>query len=112
MIELLASVIIVALGVTGSFLGYLLRKSQTKIKRLEGVRDQCKKLTRMNDILTSGASIKLTSYERNMIRMALDYEPFRDMMRLPQTRKFIRDTWRSLRIKIKESIGRTLWKRY
>jgi len=104
MIELLASVIIVALGVTGSFLGYLLRKSRTKIKRLEGVRDQCKKLTRMNDILTSGASIKLTLYERNMIRMALEYTPFRDMMRLPQTKKFIRDTWRALRVKIRESI--------
>lgn len=104
MIELLAFVIIVALGVTGSFLGYLFRKSRKKIRRLEGVEVRCAELTRMNDLLTSGASVKLTSYERSMIRMALDYTPFRDMMCLPQTKKFIRDVWRTLREKIKESI--------
>lgn len=99
--------VILVLGVTGAgcFLGYRLRKSLKTIKRLEEFKAKCEELTRMNALLTSGASVKLTLYERNMIRMALDYGPFRDMMRLPQTRKFIRDTWRGLRIKIRESIS-------
>jgi len=101
--NLLTVLVILVLGVTGAgcFLGYRLRKSLKTIKRLE---TSNKKLTRMNTLLTSGASVHLTSYEKNLIKMALDYTPFRDMMRLPQTRKFIRDTWRGLKIKIKESI--------
>lgn len=92
------------IGVVAGTLIYRLCKARKKIRSLEGVSAKCKKLTRMNDLLTSGESVKLTLYEKNLIKMALDYAPFRDMMRLPQTRKFIRDTWRGLRIKIKESI--------
>ena len=97
-------IIAFSIGVVVGTLIYRLYKARQRIKRLEGVSVRCKELTRMNNLLTSGGSVKLTSYERNMIRMALDYEPFRDMMRLPQTRKFVRDTWRGLREKIKESI--------
>lgn len=102
----LATVLVTVFGIgliTGT-LGYLLYKARKRIKKLEGVGARCKELMRINDLLTSGGSVKLTLYEKNVIKMALDYEPFRDMMRLPQTRKFIRDTWRGLREKIRLSI--------
>jgi len=103
----LTVLVILVLGVTGAgcFLGYRLRKSLKAIKCLEEFKAKCEELTRMNDLLTSGESVKLTTYEKNLIKMALDYTPFRDMMRLPRTKKFIRDTWRDLRLKIKESIS-------
>jgi len=97
-------IIAFAIGVIVGTLIYRLCKARKRINRLEGVSARCKELTRMNDLLTSGASIKLTSYEREIILMAIEYPRFRDMMRLPQTRRFIRNTWRGLREKIKESI--------
>ena len=96
-------VMVFGIGIIGT-LGYLLYKARKRIKKLEGANARCKELERINDLLTSGGSVHLTGYERSLIRMALDYTPFRDMMRLPQTRKFIRDTWRGLREKIRLSL--------
>lgn len=106
--NILALIIFLAIVAIALFFGFRLLKAFRKIRRLERDRDEfkskCEKLTRLNDNLTSGASVQLTSYERQLILMAMEYPPHRDMIQSPQTKKFIRDVWRGLREKIKASI--------
>lgn len=98
------SVLAFILGVIIATLGYRLHKARKRIKLLEGVEVRCAELTAMNELLTSGASVKLTTYERNMILMAIEYPPYRGMIQSPQTERVKRDVWRGLRQKIRESI--------
>lgn len=77
---------------------FLLYMSNEKNKSLEKAKANLLKT------MTEGNAVYLTSFERQMILMAIEYAPYRDMIRLPKTKRFIRDTWRGLREKIKVSI--------
>ena len=68
------------------------------------IRDLEKAKANLIKSFTAGDSVCLTSFERQMILMAIDYKPYRDMISLPQTKRFVRDVWRGLREKIKASI--------
>lgn len=85
-----------------------LQKFKTQASLLEGeveILDQSRQeLTQKVLLLINGVAVNLTQPERQMIKDAIEYAPFREAIELPETKAHIRITWRSLREKITISI--------
>lgn len=80
-----------------------LKQKADRIDELELERDA---LRLKAELLTSGESIKLTQPERRMALEAISNPLYVEYIQTPRTERQVRDCWRSLREKIKESIKR------
>jgi hypothetical protein len=72
-----------------------------QIADLQGVN---KRLLAEIEILTTGDECSLTRRERQLILVAVQYGPFRELMEEPQTGKAARDAWKGVKEKIKLSL--------
>lgn len=78
-----------------------LKEKADRIDELELERDALKLKV---ELLTSGESVQLTQPERRMVLEAIESPVYNEYVQTPATQRRVRDTWRSLREKIRESI--------
>jgi hypothetical protein len=123
MIELAALVLILALGVVAAFLVRRLHKSSRNIKCLEESKKSllAEKSRQSNQLRLKGIEIDklkreldkysdteikvaLTGQEKLMLMNALNMSQFKSKVEEPATKFFIRQIYRDLKEKIKESI--------
>ena len=102
-------IICLILFIAGFVLGILLYQAREEIKQLRvertallgGVRWLKKEQARYR---AGDLKIELTLSERRMIRSALEFPGYKEKVREPATKRFIRIIYNTLRTKIKESI--------
>lgn len=99
-------IIIFGMAAIGSFLGCRVLKLLKKNKQLQEDRNELIKELAKERNKYSDVEIKvaLTAHEKQMILNALDVPQYKGKVHDPKTNYFIRETYKDLKKKIKESI--------
>lgn len=73
-------------------------------KEVDGKTKEIEAGNEVLEMLYAGVAVRLTHQEKRMIIDAIEYVPFREAIELPETKAYIRITWRGLREKIRRHL--------